>query len=319
MVRGSVDMNVPGYTHDPYSEMLLAAPPNASGASNFYATNQFPFASTWNGWSPAQTFAAVASGGPYAIVDGHYAPATISFGGGSSAPHPTVSVGEVVRLASPDGGRSVNVTVVGILKETMLGAVWVGPGTASALGDRNATAYFLTVRPGVSTTLAAQLAKVAFFRWDLVLFDIHALLASSTSTTEGFIGLLEIFVGLGLGVGVAAMGILALRAVAERRRDLGILRAEGCTRRQVVETLVVEYSFVTLLGVGMGTALALILVYDATISSSAAANGIPTFWAPWTTVVAIAAVAYALVLAAIAAPALRAARLAPATALRASE
>ncbi|MCI4336366.1 MAG: FtsX-like permease family protein [Thermoplasmata archaeon] len=320
LVTGAIHVTVPGFASNPFSDSLYSASPNATATTSFYTTNQFSFTSTWHDTSAAQTFQEIAGNGSFAIVDQGYSPVTSSVSGGPSGPpHPTLQVGTVIQVASPDGARSANVTVVGILKESVLTGVWVNPGVATHLGDRNATAYLLTVRSGVSTTHAAQEAKIAFFRWDLILFDIQALLASSISTTEGFIGLLEIFVGLGLGVGIAAMGILALRAVVERRREIGMLRASGFTQGMILRTLVLEYSFVTLLGVGIGAVLGLLIVFNLTTSPSAAASGITSFSAPWATVAEIVIVAYLLVLVAIAGPALRAARLPPADAVRATE
>ena len=75
----------------------------------------------------------------------------------------------------------------------------------------------------------------------------------------------------------------------------------------------------TLLGVGIGVVLGLLIVFNLTTSPSAATSGITVFSAPWGTVAEIAVVAYALVLAAIAGPSLRAARLPPAEAVRATE
>jgi putative ABC transport system permease protein len=320
LVTGSVHVDVPGYAGNPYTDQLYAAPSSASGTSNFYATNHFTFSSTLRGTSATATFQEIANDSSDAIVDQNYAPPTASISGGSSgAPHPTLSVGTVIALATPDGSHRTNVTVVGILTESILTGVWVSTATAAALGDRNSTAYLLSVRPGVSTTHAAQEAKIAFFPYGLVLFDIHALLATSISATEGFIGLLEIFVGLGLGVGIAAMGILALRAVVERRRDIGMLRASGFTQAMILRSFVLEYSFVTLLGIAIGVGFGLLIVYNLTVSPSAATSGITSFAAPWATVGAIAAIAYVLVLVAIAGPSLRAARLPPVDAIRTSE
>jgi len=320
LVTGAVEVNVPGFSSNPYYDRLYAAFTNATGPSNFYTTNGFGFSSTLNGLSASQTFQEVQGNSSFAIVDQGYAPPTSSINGGPSGPpHPTLAVGAVIGLSTPDGARHASVTVVGILKESILSAVWVSPGLAASLGDRNETAYLLTVRAGVSTTHAAQEAKIAFFPWGLALFDIHALLASSIDTTEGFIGLLEVFVGLGLGVGIAAMGILALRAVVERRREIGMLRASGFTARRVLATFVLEYSFVTLLGIGIGVVLGLLIVYNLTTSPSAATAGVSTFAAPWITVGEIAAAAYALVLIAIIGPSLKASRLPPVEALRSSE
>jgi len=320
LVSGAVNVNVSGFSSNPYSDRLFAAPTNATGPADFYTTNQFTFGSTWHGMSPSAAFADVASNTSAAVVDGNYAPPTVSFSGGPSGPpHPTLSVGDSIHLSAPRGTHAVTVTVVGILQETILGGVFVSPSTAATLGYSNQTAFFLTVASGVSSTHAAQQAKKAFFSSGLVLFDIRALLATSIDTTEGFIGLLEIFVGLGLGVGIAAMGILALRAVVERRREIGMLRASGFTQGMVLRTFMLEYSFVTLLGVAVGVGLGLLIVYNLTQSASAAAAGITVFVAPWATVIEIAVVAYGLVLLAIAGPAWRASRLPPAEAVRAAE
>jgi len=318
LVYGTADVNVPGSTPNPYRDNLFAAPPNASAHANFYTTNHFEFASTLNGTSTAATFQEIAGNGSYAIVDQGYAPVS-GFSTGTSAPHPTLSVGAKIRLTTPHTFRSANVTVVGILKESALSGVWVSPGTAATLGDLNQTIYLMTVKAGVSTTHAAQEAKLAFFRWDLIVYNIESILATSINVTDGFIGLLEIFVGLGLGVGIAAMGILALRAVVERRREIGMLRASGFTQRMVLKAFILEYSFVTLLGVAIGAVLGLLIVYNLVVSPSAAAAGITQYDAPWVTVVEIVVVAYVLVLVAIIGPSLRAARLPPAEAVRATE
>lgn len=319
MVAGVVNVYVPGYSGNPYSDGVYAPPVNGSGPGSFYATNQFTFASTLGGASASATFRDLATNATVAVVDENYAPPTASISGGSSSPHPSLTVGTSIELGALGTGRTSNVTVIGILSESIITGVWLNPTTAAALGYVNQTAYFLSVAPGVSTTHAAQDAKRAFFSAGLVLYDLRGLLATSINTTEGFIGLLEIFVGLGLAVGIAAMGILALRAVVERRREIGMLRASGFTQRMVLSAFFLEYSFVTVLGVAIGVGLGLLIVYNESVSPGAAASGIQHFVAPWLTVVEIAVVAYLLVLVAIVGPSLRAARLPPAEAVRSTE
>jgi putative ABC transport system permease protein len=318
LVLGSVNVNVTGYASNPYSDTLYAPPSNTSGPASFYDTNGYSFQSTLNGMSPAETFHDLETNASAAIVDESYANLADAFSL-SSASHPKVSVGEPIQLARPDGSRPTTVTVVGILSESLVSGVWVNPATATSLGFVNESGYLLTVAPGVSTSTAAQQAKRAFFSDGLVLYDLKGLLATSIATTEGFIGLLEIFVGLGLGVGIAAMGIFALRAVSERRRQIGMLRATGFTRRMVLRALVLEYSFVTLVGVAIGVGLGLLVIYNLSISPQAASDGVQHFVAPWLTVLEVSAIAYLLVLVAIAAPSLHAADLSPAEAVRAVE
>ncbi|HTT44597.1 MAG TPA: FtsX-like permease family protein [Thermoplasmata archaeon] len=318
LVTGIVDLNVSGWTGKPYRDGLYSAPTNASGPASFYATNGFTFQSTLNGMSAAATFEDVATNASAAIVDESYSPVANPFTTTSSA-HPTVHVGDPIHLSTPNGARSTTVTVVGILTESIITGVWLNPGTATSLGYTSESAYFLTLAPGASSSLASQDMKRAFFSTGLVLYDLPSLMAQSISTTEGFIGLLEIFVGLGLAVGIAAMGIFALRAVVERRRQIGMLRATGFTQGMVLRALFLEYSLVTVLGVVIGAGLGLLIIYNLSVSPEAVSDGVQHFVAPWLTVIEVGVIAYILVLVAIALPSLRAARLPPAEAVRTSE
>ena len=318
LVFGTVDINVPGYAKNPYKDSIFAAPANATGPTNFYETNGFTFESTLNGMSTAATFHELTTNTSVAILDETYAHVASAFST-TSGPHPKVNVGDRIQIASPTGRHVTNLTVIGLMTQSVLTGVWVNPLTAASVGYTNQTGYFLTVAHGASSTVAAQDAKRAFFPSGLVLFDIPSLMASSIATTEGFIGLLVIFVGLGLGVGIAALGIFALRAVVERRREVGMLRATGFTRGMVLRSFFLEYSFVALLGIVIGVGLGLLVVYNLSVSPQATANGVQHFVAPWATALEIAVIAYLLVLAAIAVPSLRAARMPPADAVRSSE
>jgi putative ABC transport system permease protein len=319
LATGAADISAPGFAKNPYQDSVYAPPTNLTGPASFYATEDFPFSATVNGTSGTATFALVASNPSDAIVDATYGASTGSITGAAGAAHPLVSVGTKIEVASLAGTASANVTVVGILKQSIITGVWLNAATAARLGYSDQNGYFLTVAPGASATTAAQDLKRAFFADGLVVVDIESILASSINTVQGFIGLLEIFVGLGLGVGIAAMGILALRAVVERRRQIGMLRATGFTRGMILRSFLLEYSYVTIAGIAIGTGLGLLVVYNATNSNVAASAGITQFVAPWLTIVEIAVVTYLLVLAAIAAPALRAANLPPADAVRATE
>ena len=52
--------------------------------------------------------------------------------------------------------------------------------------------------------------------------------------------------GLGLVVGVAALGVISARAVVERRQQIGVLRAIGFRRRMVQAAFLLESSFIAL-------------------------------------------------------------------------
>ena len=317
VLYGGIDVNVSGWGANPWADSIYSAPSAAAPSSNFYDTNQFTFVSTWHGMSRSTVMDQLATNASVAIVDNTYTPSTSL--GSSPAPHPFVSAGDSILLVNPATGNHTTVVVIGILSESVVTGVWVSPTTASALGINEARGFLLTAAPGASATRAEQNLKSAFFPYGLVVFDIGALLASSIDTEEGFIGLLEIFVGLGLAVGIAAMGIVAVRAVVERKREIGMLRANGFTQRMILKAFLLEYSAVTLLGIAIGTALGLLIVYDLSLSPSAATAGVTTFAVPYWNLFLILVVAYGLAMAAVAEPSLRAARLPPAEAVRPTE
>ena len=316
---GGVYVNVSGFAGNPYSDFIYSGPPGEPASSNFYSSNRFTFTATEAGMGPGQVFAELATEPGVAVVDQSYSPVTNSVGSGSSAPHPNVNPGGTMLLTNPSNGNHTSVTVLGIMSESLVSGVFVSPPTAAALGISEPKSFFLTLAPGASATRAAQVAKAAFFPYGLVVLNIADLLATSIASTEAVIALLQIFVGLGLAVGIAGMGIVALRAVVERRREIGMIRANGFTRRMVLKAFFLEYTFVTLVGIAIGTALGLLIVWNLTQGPSATEVGVTTFTVPWLNLAIFLAAAYGLSMLAIAQPSLRAARMPPAEAVRSTE
>ena len=134
---------------------------------------------------------------------------------------------------------------------------------------------------------------------------------------RSFYYLLIGFMALGLVVGIAGLGVVSTRAVVERRQQIGVLRAIGYRRRMIELSFLLESSFVSLLGIGIGVGLGTMLSYNA-ISDIRAEEGIDTlrYSVPWLQIMAIVAVAYVFSLAATLLPARQASRIYPAEALR---
>ena len=59
--------------------------------------------------------------------------------------------------------------------------------------------------------------------------------------------------GLGLIVGVAALGVISARAVVERRQQIGMLRAIGFRRGMIQLSFLLESSFIALTAIVVGT------------------------------------------------------------------
>jgi len=91
--------------------------------------------------------------------------------------------------------------------------------------------------------------------------DIQGELQRQQSTQSSILALFQGFIGIGLVAGLAALGVIALRAVVERRQQIGVLRAIGFQSRLVGFELLIEMGFIALLGLGLGTGLALGLAW----------------------------------------------------------
>ncbi len=70
---------------------------------------------------------------------------------------------------------------------------------------------------------------------------------------------LEYFVGFGLVVGALGMIIIAVRNVSERRREIGMMRAIGFKKSQIIGTIMLELFILAILGLLMGFINSLIL------------------------------------------------------------
>jgi len=177
------------------------------------------------------------------------------------------------------------------------------------------TNYRLRVAEDVNVSQVSRDLEIAFRQNGMESDVLADLVNESVSANRAFNYLLTGFMGLGLMVGVASLGVVSLRAVVERRQQIGVLRAIGYRRNMVQLSFLLESSFVVLLGVaigvGLGTAISYLIVREIR-------EDVETikFTFPWLQIVIIVAVAYVFSLLTTFLPARQASRIYPAEALR---
>lgn len=123
------------------------------------------------------------------------------------------------------------------------------------------------------------------------------------------------FMGLGLLVGIASLGVVSLRAVVERRQQIGVLRAIGYRRRMVQLSFLTESSFIVLMGTAIGVSLGIIISWNIVKDIQQDVETVQ-FAIPWIQIGVIVAIAYVFSLATTFLPARQASRIYPAEALR---
>jgi putative ABC transport system permease protein len=148
--------------------------------------------------------------------------------------------------------------------------------------------------------------------------SLEAIIRANASVRLGFNRLLQGFMGLGLVVGIAALGVIAARSVVERRVQIGVLRAIGFRRGMVQLTFLFESSLIALLGILLGFALAFGLSIGIINEIGESVEGM-SYQVPWGTATTVALVAYGASLLTTFVPAWQASRIYPAEALRLDE
>ena len=146
--------------------------------------------------------------------------------------------------------------------------------------------------------------------------SIHDQVSENGKLNAGFFALLQGFIGLGLVVGIAALGVVAFRAVVERRQQIGMLRAIGFGRGLVSATFLIESLFVTLLGILAGVTMAILLAYNLFTGGEFGNTNGAAFFVPWGQVALFAGIALAAALLMTIVPSRQAGAVAPAEALR---
>jgi len=218
-------------------------------------------------------------------------------------------------------GAVRKMTVIGVIDQqvSMLWGAYVGTPTVNELlppDQPRAVSYFIATKDGAdNAAIAADIERV-LLPYGAQGVDIEQEMKDNQTTQQTFMYILQGFMGLGMIVGIAAVGVIAYRAVVERRQQIGMLRALGFQRNRVAQAFVIESAIVVILGILSGAVLGLILAYELMTSEDFTDGVSVNFIVPWTTIIVTLAVAIVAGLIMAYLPARQAANVLPAEALR---
>jgi putative ABC transport system permease protein len=171
------------------------------------------------------------------------------------------SLGDVVEITG-DGGEKVRLRVVAILEESIFQSeILVSDDNFRKLFPRQeGFSFFLVetngrdlreVQPALETALADQGVRV-----QTTASRLQAYLAVENTYLATF----QALGGLGLVLGAVGLAIILLRGVWERRGELALLRALGFGSARLAWLVLAENLALLVLGLGAGTAAALLSV-----------------------------------------------------------
>jgi putative ABC transport system permease protein len=189
-------------------------------------------------------------------------------------------------------------------------------GSAQALDPVSSgvagTTMLVRLKPGVDASTFALDVRRSTFPAGVEASTMRDLLDQGGAIIRNFAAEMELMLSAGLLVGVLSLGVLALRAVVERKRSIGLLRAIGYQPRQLLTSVIGEAVLTAAAGAAVGVAggTAIAYMFIAAVYPAGAFRFHVVDFAVAATLVLITAAAVT------AAPALAIARTAPAQALR---
>ena len=238
---------------------------------------------------------------------------------------------EIVSGDDGDGSMTVKRTVIAViddLAESLEGESDGGPAPGlqgiytdhqifSELSDEPVpfTIYRMNVAEGIDPTKVASTLQTVFLDNSMLAVDTEEELSTAVAQNEQFSLLFQGFMGLGLVVGVAALGVLSLRAVNERRMQIAIMRCIGYRARMIRIQFIMESIFITVIGTGLGMGLGALISWSFLDDISGANQGL-TFDIPWGSILVVVAITVIAALITTYVPARQASQVYPAEALR---
>ena len=224
-----------------------------------------------------------------------------------------------VEILEPQTDTHINYTVIGILN-------LVADNEGSIIVPKESidralpfavpvTTYRFRTATGVNAKEASRTLEASFLENGAEAVTLKEVIDEEVAVNNAFNNLLIGFMGMGLIVGVAALGVISLRAVVERRQHVGVLRAIGYRQSMIQLSFLVEASFVSLLGVAIGVALGAILSFNLVEGFQDQIPGLQ-FSMPWLQIGIIIGIAYLFAMLTTYLPARQAGRIHPAEALR---
>ena len=294
---------------------------------SYLASTHFTLHSRATGYtSDAQIWQTLRTHPGYAVVDNALVGSTVETGGGFHIQGFTSSDTTFrpahIEMRDSRTNRVIHLTVIGTVDQstgyyTAAAGVYTGRSTLIAAHDVPPTSnvYLFRVAPGQNVHQTALALGSAFLTNGLDVKETQVEYQGSVALDVGIDNLLAGFMGLGVIVGIAALGVIATRSVVERRQQIGMLRAIGFQRRMVQASFLLESGIVAVLGTLIGVGLGLVLSYQVVAYFDKTNPGLP-FVIPWTEVGLILLAVYLASLLTTFLPAWQASRVYPAEALR---
>ncbi len=170
-----------------------------------------------------------------------------------------------------ESGRTFKVRLVGALANSILqGSLIIDEAEfVKKFPGESGYRMFLIDAPSNSISQVSATLSRALQDQGVELTPATERLEAFNAVQNTYLGTFQILGGLGLLLGSAGLGVVALRNVLERRGELGLLTAAGFRKPALQRLVLIEHGALLILGLGIGIAAAVIAVLPALSKSGA--------------------------------------------------
>jgi len=227
---------------------------------------------------------------------------------------------EEIEIGDPLSGKSEKRKVIAFVSSfnTMPGAVIATRQVESDFLSATKSTWLVRADPAVGAKTVAQRLDAEFVDDGVEAVSFAERINEVMKLNLQFFTLLRGYLALGLVIGIIGLGVIMVRAVRERRRAIGILRALGFGASTVRRAFVGEAGIVATEGIVIGIFLGLVTARNLLSSDIAKDFDVP-FAVPWLVIAILASLAFVFSLIVAALPARQAAKIRPAVALRVAD
>ncbi len=243
----------------------------------FFDNTTYRMAAIAEGYaSPQEVWTAVKNTPGLAVVDGLPAPRRDNFDFGQEPIDFRVEGFFVedgvfapfdVEVRDPVTQKTTTLTVIGVLPD-VVPQFMIGLSTSQRFVEQafpeqaQPNAHFIKLGTGVEAEPISDALEAGFLENGMEAVVLEEELADLLAVNRTFNYIVEGFLGLGLIVGVAALGVVSARAVVERRHEIGVMRAIGFERERVQLSFLIESCMVAVVGIVVGTALGIAISFN---------------------------------------------------------
>ncbi len=233
-----------------------------------------------------------------------------------------VELGDVVDVRDPITGTTRRRTAVASAEAGIAGS---GPfmsadSLTAVLGPRATTSrLYVALDDDADPRQVADTLEAEHLQHGVQARTFRDIVSQRQQDNLQFLRILQGYLMLGLLIGIAGLAVVMVRAVRERRQQIGVLRAVGLQPGTVGRTFMLEAAFISLQGILIGALLGVATAHQLITNAGALGGTDIDFLVPWTEIALLLAVTLAGSVFAAGWPARQASHIRPATALRITE